>query len=247
MIKLVRQAKPSILTPEKVKELTDKFKADKSSVWNISEIKESLLKSSNGKCAYCECFLTNESNYMEVEHFEDKNSYPDKVVDWDNLLPSCKKCNASKSTHDVNSEPIINPYIDEPTSHLAMRFYRLRGKTIKGNVTIEVTNLNDMQRSVPSRFEIGEKIHELLLTAKDRLVKYESDKTVRKRNRLYASIEGLLTECQPNASYAATTASILIGDVEFGSIRNAMIKFKIWTDEHELSYLKAKNLVLDGL
>lgn len=47
-------------------------KRAKKSVWNNEHIKSALLLSSHGKCAYCECSLTSESNYMEVEHFEDK-------------------------------------------------------------------------------------------------------------------------------------------------------------------------------
>ena len=107
MIELNRVVKPSYLTDEKISELTAEFKASGKSVWNNEQIKKPLLESSHGKCAYCECDLRKESNYMEVEHFEDKNHNPDKVVIWNNLLPSCKKCNGAKGAHDVISEPII--------------------------------------------------------------------------------------------------------------------------------------------
>ena len=48
---------------------------------------------------------------MFLKRFDD---YPDEVVDWDNLLPSCKRCNTTKGTHDVVTEPIINPFDIDP-------------------------------------------------------------------------------------------------------------------------------------
>ena len=39
---------------------------------------------------------------MEVEHFEDKKNNPNKVIEWENFLPSCKRCNGSKFTQDYN-------------------------------------------------------------------------------------------------------------------------------------------------
>lgn len=218
MIKLTRAVKPDYLTDEKVRELTDEFGRSKKSVWNHDKIKVPLLSSSYFKCAYCECPLSTESNYMEVEHFEDKNNNPDKVVVWDNLLPSCKKCNGSKSTHDVVNEPIINPYVDDPKDHLMMRLYRLRGKSEKGEATIEITNLNHSSRLVLSRFEIGEKLAELITTSEERFDIYISKKDIRSKNRLIKVVEGLLEECQPSASYAASTATNLLTDSKFINI-----------------------------
>src|SRR5690554_3867131 len=109
MIKLTRGAKPVELTLAIEKELTDEFKKTGASVWRKDYITNGLLAYSNNKCAYCECDITEESKYLEVEHFHHKDSYPDEVVQWENLLPSCKKCNATKSSHDTYVEPIINP------------------------------------------------------------------------------------------------------------------------------------------
>ncbi|HHG3263569.1 TPA: HNH endonuclease [Vibrio parahaemolyticus] len=245
MIKLQRAERPAYLTDEKVEELTMKFKLTGSSVWNHDKIKSPLLESSFYKCAYCQCPLTTESNYMEVEHFEDKKHNPDKVVDWENLLPSCKKCNGSKSTHDVISEPILNPFIDDPKDHLCMRLYRFRGKTNKGATTIEVTNLNHSTRLVFSRYEIGEKIDDLLETAWERFETFEADKKTLNRNKLVKVIEGLLIECQPYSDYSASTATNLFSDSKFVELVSAMKKESIWTQELDVLFLKASTLVLD--
>jgi uncharacterized protein (TIGR02646 family) len=245
MIKLKRKNKPTFLSNEKVLELTNEFKSTNSPVWNNDYIKTPLLTSSHGKCAYCECPLTSESNYMEVEHFEDKKHNPDKVVLWENLLPSCKKCNGSKGSHNVTLEPIINPYIDNPTEHLSMRLYRFRGKTIKGNNTIEVTNLNHSTRLVLSRFEIGEKISELIETAWDRCNIYLEKKDTRSRNRLIKIVEGLLEECQPKSNYSASTATNLLTDSQFLKLISSMKTETIWTDDLEKLMNLGSTLVLD--
>lgn len=245
MIKLDRTKKPAFLTDIKVTELTNEFKKNGTAVWNVDEIKNPLLLSSNGKCAYCECSLTSDSNYMEVEHFEDKKNNPDKVVEWENLLPSCKKCNGSKSTHDVIKEPIINPFIDEPKIHLAMRAYRIKSKTTVGKTTIDVTDLNHSERHVNSRFNIGEKINALVDSACERFEKYSQNNDTRTRNRLTSTVEGLLKECQPEANYAASTATLLLTDKEFIELINAMKAKKIWNAELEESFDKAQKLILD--
>lgn len=246
MIELNRAVKPTYLTDEKVSELTDEFKTSGKSVWNHEQIKKPLLDSSHGKCAYCECDLLKESNYMEVEHFEDKCHNPDKVVIWNNLLPSCKKCNGAKGTHDVMSEPIINPYDDDPRVHLSLRLYRLRGKTDKGKNTIGVTNLNNSTRLVISRFEIGEKINDLVETAWDRFSHYQDNPNTRAKNKLVGIVEGILEECQPNSSYSASTSTILKSDEKFSELVAALKQEGLWTDDLEELSQSSAELVLES-
>lgn len=245
MIKLQRAKHPEYLTPSKVQELTDEFKSNKVSVWNKDQIKNPLLESSYKKCAYCECTLATESNYMEVEHFEDKNSNPDKVVEWENLLPSCKRCNSNKGGHDVNKEPIINPYNDEPKNHLSFKLYRLQAKDNKGKNTIDVLDLNNSDRTVNPRFQIGEKIHEIVRTAKERFSLYIKDKSTRNRNRVKGIIEKLLIEAQPQALYSATAATVLLNDNDFKDLVELMKKENLWSDSLESMYRCSETIILD--
>lgn len=244
MIKLQRVPAPPYLTVEKVAELTAEFKSSGKSVWNQSHIKESLLASSFGKCAYCECPLETESNYMEVEHFEDKKSNPDKVVDWENLLPSCKKCNGSKGTHDVVADPIVNPYRDDPKDHLALRLYRLRGISEIGVCTIQVTNLNHSDRLVFSRYKIGEKVSELIEIAWERWRVYQEVVDTRSKNRLLGVVEGLLKECAPQANYAASTATMLLTDSRFRELIDKMNEASVWSEDLEGLLQNALPIVL---
>lgn len=245
MIKLQRAPVPSYLSSEKAAELTAEFKSSGKSVWNQHHIKEPLLASSFGKCAYCECPLETESNYMEVEHFEDKKNNPEKVVDWENLLPSCKKCNGSKGSHDVVADPIVNPYRDDPKEHLALRLYRLRGISEIGVCTIQVTNLNHSDRLVFSRYKIGEKVSELIETAFDRWHAYQEAGDTRSKNRLLGVVEGLLKECIPQASYAASTATMLLSDSSFLELIDKMKEASVWSEDLENLLQNALPIVLD--
>lgn len=244
MIKLERFPKPPFLTDQKVDELVEEFKNNGASVWNIEHIKEPLLKSSFGKCSYCECDLTEESKYMEVEHFEDKKHNPDKIVTWENLLPSCKKCNGSKSTHDVISEPILNPYVQDPRDHLAIRFYRMRGLTQLGKNSIDVVGLNNQERLVLKRFEIGSQIAESIEMAWERYATYKGNCRTQSKNRLINLVEGILVECQPKAIYAATTSTIVLSDKSFSELVIALKSDGLWSDSLETLLQSAKALVL---
>jgi hypothetical protein len=80
-----------------------------------------------------------------------KQPYPVRsaagLVDWDNLVPTCKKCNVQKSAHDTVKEPIIDPYKDDPE-----RVFEYDGLFIKAKTgamaaiaqkTIDVCKLNE--------------------------------------------------------------------------------------------------------
>ena len=45
----------------------------------------------------------------EVKEFDPKSIYPDLVVAWDNLLPSCPHCNKEKSSHDTGALSFDRP------------------------------------------------------------------------------------------------------------------------------------------
>lgn len=244
MIKLERNITPIKLTPAFIASQTTEFIANKTNVWNIEWLKDCLLELSFGKCAYCECDLKEESKYMEVEHFEDKNNNPHKVLVWDNLLPSCKRCNGSKSTHDVLSEPIINPFVDIPANHLTFRLYRFKPKDNKGKTTIDVVDLNNTERAVKKRFEIGEALEKAIEKSDERLELFEANPITRRRNKLKNTIEDILKECQPDSIYSATCATILHSNDTYLNIKARMIIHGIWSDEFERLHNRSQKLIL---
>lgn len=245
MIRLKRYFTPIKLNPSFVKDKTDEYKRTSKAVWNIDWLKESLLHLSSYKCAYCECSLKEESNYMEVDHFEDKNHNPHKVMLWENLIPSCKKCNGAKSDHDVITEPIINPFLDVPKDEIYFRLYHLKGKTAKGKNTEDVVNINHPTRAVIKRFEVGEGLNKLLEQAKDRLVNYNSNKIVRRKNKFLNIVEDILNECQPESIYSANCATILHSSLLYLEIKEYLKNENLWSEEMEQLHKRSLETVLE--
>ncbi len=244
MIKLSRNFTPMFFNPTNIQELTEEFIESGKNVWNIDEVKKPLLKISYFKCAYCECKVDVESNYLEVEHFKDKNRYPNKVLEWNNLLPSCKRCNGSKGTHDVNHEMIINPCDEDPRDHFFIDLYRLKNKSYLGENSIDILDLNNTERVVFKRFEIGEAILNSLNDALEKLKKFEDNGSTRSKNRIQAHLESLLKECIPKAQYSATSATVLHNQKIYSEIRNKMIVLNIWADYLEEMHKSSINIKL---
>lgn len=244
MIKLDKNFTPLCLRPSEVRRLTADYIANGRSVWNFEELKQALLDTSHQKCAYCQCQLQTEDSYMEVEHFFHKNQYPQKVVEWENLLPSCKRCNGAKGTHDVHALPILNPYDDEPKDHLYLKAYRFRSKSKLGCDSIDVINLNDPERLTSARFEVGEIIHESIQNAIDLFDKFQQNGSTRTRNRLLNQVRVLLKECLPYAAYAATSATILHSDIDYQELRTDMDSASLWSDESEKYHIQSEKLIL---
>ncbi len=249
MIKITKKDRPDELTYEVQKKLTDQYKENtKRAVWKKTYIIESLLQSSHRKCCYCECRLNVAGNYMEVEHFKPKSIFPDLVVDWDNLLPSCKRCNGNKSSFDTNKKPIIDPSKIDPGDHLRMMSYRLRprkGSEI-GKTTIDLLLLNDSDKLVYPRFEIGEKTHETILTILNEASVYDEStpKSIRRKNRIITSTRKILIEGAPKAEYAATVASELIRSDDFKELKEILEKNELWNNDLRELYESVKHISL---
>jgi len=247
MIRLERTFTPMCLAPARTQALVEEYKASGKAVWNFFELKEALLRTSRDKCAYCECRLSRECKYVEVEHYLDKNRNPDKVVTWDNLLPSCKRCNGEKGTHDSSAEPLVNPYQVDPRLHLGFRLYRLRPLTPLGDSTIEALNLNDPDRLVKVRFEVGEALHMAIHSASAILESVRQKESRRTRNRLINQVRTLLLECQHDAAYSATYASVIHGDAEYLRLRDDMNDLGLWSDEFEALHQSSLSLALSTI
>lgn len=232
MIKLTKCAAPAKLTKQFIKVKTAEYKSgiDKSP-WNVDWLKEALLDLSHKKCAYCEGRLDIKSDYMEVEHFRDKSDYPDDVLKWENLLPSCKHCNGHKSTHNVVAEPIINPFVDEPKEHIYLKSYLYKYRDDLGKTTIDVLDLNDCTRLVVARFELGTQLNKLLIERLDEIENGLTQKGAKKR--FQNKVRELMKMCLPEAEYAAICSTELMESTEYHKIVERMKVLDIWSNEFE--------------
>lgn len=239
MIKLEKGKKPDYLSDDKVQELIERYKSNSDTVWNHEKIKERLLESSNSKCAYCECKLQIEDSYVEVEHFKCKKRYPDEVVNWDNLLPSCKRCNLRKGSLDVVITPIINPYEDDPKLHLSIQACRLYPKGnvgSKGDNTIKKLDLNDYERLLQSRFEASNRINKYI----DDLVNNKSNIDY-VRNNMITTLE----LCQPDKAFSAFLSFTLLNNKDTKIIKQVLIDNDLWDDDLNEMYTTCQKIALD--
>lgn len=237
MIRIEKTEKPAELSDEVKNVLTVKYKDTKESVWNKPYIKENLLKMSHNKCAYCEMKLGEEGKYMQVEHFHCKRLYPSEVVDWDNLLPSCNRCNTNKGSHDTVVEPIINPCLDDPAKYLYIENYRIKSRNQNklGKQTIEVLYLNESESLVLPRFKLGNKLLEKIGDLNELLKDYIDGKSTstRRKNRIVNGVKELLQQTKPEKEYSATVATVIMEDETYQSMKYKMKQERLWNDELE--------------
>ena len=189
------------------------------SPWNKELIKNTLLEETHNKCCYCETSVGREASYMEVEHFKPKKLYPDDVLTWDNLMCACSRCNRNKQDHDVVRENIVNPFVDRPNEHIRLTAsLNLAGITPRGERSVEVLDLNNLQKMYHPRCEIlkalDEKIHGLFRDLNILL----TQNIVRVRN----TVKDILEQCQPDSKYSAFCATIVTTSSDFKSVVNAM-------------------------
>jgi uncharacterized protein (TIGR02646 family) len=236
---ITRTAPPPELNEVKKAELTRRYVSDKRDhVWNESFIRGALIRMSHGKCVYCEARLEEKSMYMEVEHFYPKSLYQDRVVDWENLLPSCKHCNASKGDHDPGAEPIIDPSCSDPKEHLELHNYRFLGLDDIGQVSIGVLDLND-HRNVYPRFMVGTAVMQAIDDMRLALIDYEREMKVAPRNRVLRAVRRILLECAASSEYSVVVATIVAESPVFASIRAKLVEGGLWDQELEQNYRQA--------
>ncbi|MEK5246812.1 hypothetical protein EXW39_16630 [Bacillus mycoides] len=247
MIKINKLNCPNELTFERQKELTFKYLKDGESVWKQTFIENSLLESSHTKCIYCECKLNVESKYMEVEHFHDKKRYPLEVVNWENLLPSCKRCNVKKSTFDTKLKPFIHPAKMDPRVHLVLSDFRLWPVTQAGDNTIKTLLLNDPIKLVQQRFQIVNTVSSTLADIHDNVQDYFNNtrRTSQNRNKFMSAIDNLLLEAMPSASYSATVATAIINNPHFLSIVDILNLEDLWDNDLQKKFNVISDLSLE--
>ncbi|NUO02993.1 MAG: HNH endonuclease [Saprospiraceae bacterium] len=248
MIRLAARPCPPELTPEVQAALTAKYLADKTTApWEKAYIEQELLLMSHDKCCYCECHIREESKYMEVEHFFAKRWHETQVLEWTNLLPACKRCNVRKSDHDCAIEPIIHPVQNDPRDHLKWRAYRFYDKTQLGKRTIDVVDLNDLERLVKKRFEIGGEIYRQLDLLEDIVIDFQkgANTSIQRKNKIINWIKTILKEAQPQKEYAATAATVLLNEPLYQNVKSILQACQIWGTEMDDLEISARAIALD--
>ena len=228
MIQLQAVPAPSELTAEVVAKLTTKFQQDGSSVWKQKYIVKALLEMSNYKCAYSEIRLQEEGKYMEVEHFLHKDVHRNKVVEWDNLLPSSKFCNGKKGKR---THPIVHPVRDNPKDHLYMIENVLYGKSQKGRNAIIILGLNDPDHLLKPRYEIRSATQSELHKQYVLVTNFSQNPTKNQDLEIIHALENLLKNGNRKEAYSATIATTILNDPHYTEIKRIFKEQDIWSIE----------------
>lgn len=243
MIKLDLPVCPAALTPAIQSQLTKEYKSTQKTVWKKAYIENALLAMTNNKCAYSEQLLNQESAYMEIDHFKCKEIFPDDVVTWGNLLPSCKKCNSTKGDHNVIANPIVNPLVEQPKDFLYVRAFRYynKNKNEKGRTTIDVLALNDNDHFVKPRAAIAFQIADDIETQFDHLTQAHKAQNAVKVRKSISKIKSLLTACDPRHEFSAVIATYILYEFDtYNQLETYLKNNNFWDQEFE----GIKNLLL---
>jgi len=247
MIKIRDLPEPKELTLRVVTDKTKRFidSNKKKVVWDDKYFKRQLAEMSYGKCCYCECTVGKEGNYLVVEHFKPKDKYPDEVVKWSNLLPSCARCNSWKGAHDTSKEPIINPRYEDPGEHLRIHDSVYYQKTEKGRLTYNVLGLNDtlvLKERVLISVEAIKSFQSHIDEA-ERLLgnKTQDSLTLAK---LRNGIVDLFREAQCDSPYSAAVATSIISHPNYGMLEQYLTELNIWESVKDVVQQAEENALL---
>lgn len=213
MIKLELPPEPPELTAQKAR-LTNEFLKDKKKlVWRDKGVEDAikcgLLGMTHNKCAYSEAPLGENGNPWDVEHFYPKDLYPERVVEWGNLLPSCKTCNSRKRSLDVSKEPIVNPLRDDPKEYLyveGFRYYPILKNKV-GKNTIDYLGLNNAMHFAGPRARTA---IDLINKAEGYLEELSEGVSSRRGLLLRGDVLELLENAGPLHPYSAVIATHLL-------------------------------------
>jgi len=228
MIKLRKIVKPDELEKNEIT-LTKKYRKTKGAVWQKEYITNALNDLSYGKYAYCE-----KCDKLEVEHFICRHKRPDKVVDWENLLPVCHTCNNNKSDHDCEAEPIINPRADNPKEHLIYDHYRFypRGGDIKGRRTIAYLNLNDTAKTREKRENIFLDVEKAINACRDKYKLLSTSKELKlEKEELRKLVIEMFRYIRCENEFSALYATEILAHPLYPELKKELKASKVWNEK----------------
>lgn len=122
MIRLVKHPEPDILSANRAQWTAEYLAARAADAvtdtiryrYRHQDIKAALRAEASEKCAYCETKIA----VGETDHINPVFHCPDEICAWTNLALACKECNTNKGAYYAPVEPLINPFVDDPSAHL---------------------------------------------------------------------------------------------------------------------------------
>lgn len=112
----------------------------------------------------------------DLDHFYDKDDYPEMAICLYNLIPVCKVCNQLKSSQ---KRTIINPYNLEKKSNIRFKtefddkldLDYLQGKSVNFNITIDEKFLQNEDKEEVKLFDLENRYKKLKRNAQEIIIK----------------------------------------------------------------------------
>ncbi len=245
MIELYRNTKPSEMTEEWRVEKTEEFKLTGKRVWNVKFLKTALVNISGRKCAYCECRVNEEGSFFEVEHYRPKELYKDEVLKWENLLPSCKRCNGRKDEYDTQNLPFINPCEINPRTHFQLKpGYYIVGASPEGVIVEDKLKLNDLLRMRKPKARIMRELENSMTDIYDELQNSQSLSEPRK-DFIANKLSDLMAKGLPENNYSAIRSHVILNHSSYHPIKEEFQQIGIWSDHLEKLESELKGIAFD--
>jgi uncharacterized protein (TIGR02646 family) len=176
------------------------------------EIKKVIQRETADKCAYCESKIT-QVHPGDCEHILPKSQRPDLVVDWENLTLACNECNRRKQDYYEPGAPLINPYKDQPDSHL--RWYGpmalAASEDGKGRVTVRLLEL--------SRLKLVERRTERIHGVRNLIELWESTEDAAYKNVLWGEI---VRQASSDREYSACAREFILQHLRLANLIEAV-------------------------
>jgi len=153
----ITKTEPSFFTDARARVRTPRT----SDAWSSDEIASIrarlreyiLVQEQNLMCAYCEKEIDSEKENSNIDHFKLRagHLYPEKTLEYDNLLVSCSskgRCSSHKDSHISSKEDyekIVNPVIEDPDDffdYMPTGSIVAKDDSEKARFTIDIFQLN---------------------------------------------------------------------------------------------------------
>ncbi|OQY54395.1 MAG: hypothetical protein DRR08_10850 [Candidatus Parabeggiatoa sp. nov. 2] len=100
-------------------------------------------------------------------------------------------------------------------------------------MTIDVVNLNDRERLVKKRFDIGVKLCDELEDLLEMATEYDNgtSTSTRRRNRMFEKLRNLMKEGTRKSDFSATAATVILHEESYSQIKQLFINLNLWNNE----------------
>ncbi|HLP92885.1 MAG TPA: HNH endonuclease signature motif containing protein [Saprospiraceae bacterium] len=221
--------------------------------WRYKYIAGPLFEACNKRCAYCgnsinypkikelrDDYVEFEEKYLNIDHFIARVQMPDKAIDWDNLVPSCPKCNNLKRDHDVIRFKILMPYFDD-----AMKCFTISNGVFRVNYQNTDTDLLEKANMTFSLFNyqsrivihiskqfsliVGELTEILKLTNNKKSELENNNRAV--LNEIYERLTPILEMGKSSSKWGEIFATFILQDISFHNILSTLKVLNLETNE----------------